>query len=233
MEPTWTEGEDGASLSLEIDGVDGEKRDARDVAAFAGRVRVLADGDAPPGARGASLRDVGLVVAGLCLGALLADLVLSAAFALGLQPSPWLGVVTFGVGALLPVGTVLALQARPLAARSGPVVDRFTLALDASGLSVRGRKRDELRFAFEHLHALEGGRRLVAVLADGTRLELPCDLGDRARHDEIAARFTDMLGRLRARAGGYRGVRVATTRPEERAEAPSNDAPLTPRRAAR
>ena len=227
--PVWTEGDEGASLTLELDAVDAERRDARDVAAFVGKIRMPADDSAVPGSRGTSFRDVGLVIGGFVFGGILADVVLSASFALGFHPSPWFGVAVFGVGAMLPGATVLGSEARKRAARTGPVEDRFTLTLDASGLSVRGRKRDEQRFALGHLHAVEGGRRLVAVLADGTRLELPCDLGDRGRHDEIAARFTDMLGRLRAHGGGYRGPRVATAEPVE----PEEEAPLTPRRAAR
>lgn len=228
--PVWTEGDEGASLTLELDAVDAERRDARDVEAFVGRIRMPADDAAVPGTRRTGLRDAGLVVGGLVCGGVLADVVLSASFALGFHPSPWFGVAIFGVGAMLPGAMVLGLEARTRAARSGPVEDRFTLRLDASGLSLRGRKRDEQRFSLVHLHALEGGRRLVAVLADGTRHELPLDLGDRARHAEIAARFTEMLGRLRARAGGYRGARIAAEAENGELEEP---APLTPRRAAR
>ena len=66
-----------------------------------------------------AVADAGLAVGGLVCGGVLADVVLSASFALGFHPSPWFGVAIFGVGAMLPGAAVLGLEARTRAARSG------------------------------------------------------------------------------------------------------------------
>lgn len=227
MDLAWQEAKEGASLTLEVDATDGDRRDARDVAEFLGHARLpAAEGDAMPGTRGTSVRDVALVLSGIGVGAVVADGVVSASLACGYQPSPYLGVVAFLAGALLPGGAVLALRARAVRALRQPVDDRFTLSLDGEAFVLRGRSRAELRVPLGDVHAFEGDRRLVLVRANGARTELPCDVGDRAAHRAIAARFGDALARLHAQRNAYRGRGVAFA--EEAARDDALDDPAAP-----
>lgn len=205
VELAWKDGADG-ELAVVLDAIDAERRDARDIAAFLGRARAPDPGDAVPGTRGTSAKDVAIVVAGLGAGAVLADLVVSASLALGHTPSPYVGPVAFVVGALLPGLLVLALRVRRVRAFSTTIEDRFELTLDRRGFSLVGHARQGFHVPSRDLHAFEGGRRLVLVRHDGSRVELPCDVGDVGTHRIIAARFTDALARRRVADAGYRGA---------------------------
>jgi hypothetical protein len=202
------EGADGPSLSVELDAVDAERRDAQELATFVGLAHSTPDADPSPFAspRIPRLRDVGLILAGLGVGAALADAVVTASLAAGLTPSPYLGVVTFVLGTLLPAGAWTAWGARGRRERRGqPVEDRFTLSLSAEGFVLRGLARAELRVPLASVCAFEGGRRVVLVDPNGARTELPCDLGDPDAHRALAVRFSDALARIRASGAGYRG----------------------------
>ncbi len=209
-EPRWIEREEGGTFSVEVNGQDREKREAAELAAFAVDAKLSVDVDSPRGRRASNLADFILVLLGSLPALFVADLVAR----LSMSTSPYPFVASFLAAWLLPVAALTLLSRRARAKRKAKAKrfsDRFTFTLAEGAFSFRGSARDEIRAPIEALQAVEGRRRgLVLVRLDGTRTELPCDLGSEDLHRELAARLTSELARARADARGYRGrLRVA------------------------
>jgi hypothetical protein len=64
--------------------------------------------------------------------------------------------------------------------------DRFTLRLDASGLSVAGERSATRTFDLDAMEGFESGRRIGVRKRDGTREDLPCALPVAASADRSA-----------------------------------------------
>jgi hypothetical protein len=227
MPEPWTELEDAGTVVIAFDGMDADKRDAAELAAFARDLATPARDDfelegssSSPMLfdRGATqsltsaMRAMFYFVLGIATGWLAMWGGASLAGLLGV-PLGGLGqIVLFFLGLLTPVSLAMLRDWRAHRAKQALPRDRFTLRLDASGLSVSGEHSATRTFEIDAIDGFEPGRRIAVRKRDGTREHLPCTLPVAGDHAALTARLDAALRTVRSATTGYRGasrVRIA------------------------
>ena len=206
MEP-WEERIDGAAVEISFEGFDADKRDVEEAREFVTAVKTPRDVSVWYAARWVptSPTVTMLFVLGALLGSIADRIVASTPGGADLSFTSYAAVVFVAFLSPFLVGGLVARFRRP-----NPTIEtgRFTLRLDAPGLSVTGASGVRT-FPLGEIEGFEGGARLSVVKQDGTREVLPCSLVAASRHAALAARLDEALRSVRTAAGGYRGVRVA------------------------
>lgn len=222
MAEPWTEVEEEGAVVITFDGIDAEKRDAAELAAF------TRDLTLPPREDGidegpseslwrfdnrrtrsptALLRGMFYLLFGLATGYFAVWTSVAVAELFGVALGGLTQLILFYVGLLTPLGLAAYREWRSRAAnRQAPPRDRFTLRLDSSGLSVVGERRAARTFDLDAIDGFEAGRRLAVRKRDGTREELACALAIAGDHGPLAGRLGEALMRARTATGGYRGA---------------------------
>jgi len=227
MPEPWTEVDDAGTVVIAFDGVDADKRDAAELAAFARDLATPArdDEERAGSSRASMLLDRGStqsvtsamrgmfhLVLGIACGWLAMWGGASLAALLGV-PLQGLGqIILFFLGLLTPVSLAILRDRRAQRAKQAQPRDRFTLRLGASGLVVSGEHCATRTFELDAIDGFEAGRRITVRKHDGTREELPCILPFPADHAALTARLDAALRTVRSATAGYRGasrVRVA------------------------
>lgn len=237
MPDGWTEANEGDAFVVSFDGVDRERRDAREMADFqhashqgAARGFSMGGGNVggPSGYQVVSprARTVGLVV--LC--ALLSPVVLAQCESRGgrwqassapLQWSnaQWLAhlgltfVVLFACASVLAwIGTRRrrgAISPTQPAPALAPTDGRFTLRMTPATFALAGPPGTTAvdPIALERIAGFKGDQRLRVRLSNGAVTTLPCALPGHADHAPLAALLDRKLADVRAMREGYRGSR--------------------------
>jgi hypothetical protein len=204
---SWGESATDDGIAIEFVGTDADRSAAAEITNFK---RALA---APPQQDGTSRPGLGfgrpiapldpLRGAATIIGVIVGALVIGLLGSVGRAQSEILPVGLM-IGVFLPLGIALVLQA--LRARRVTVADeRFTLTVDASGLSIAANGVRERAFSLAEIDHVEGGPRLTVVTTAGKHEVLRCALRRRADHVALSARLNEAIAQVRASAGGYRG----------------------------
>jgi hypothetical protein len=227
----WTEAEDAGAVVITFDGIDADKRDATELAAFTRDLAMPVRDDGhdsrlagspmafdrrPTQSPTSAIRAIFYVLLGIATGyvALRAGIALAAAVGVSLEDAGQIVLVFLGLLAPVSYAVVRELRASH-AKRQGLPHDRFTLRLDSAGLSVTGERSATRSFALDDIDGFAPGRRIGVRRPDGTTVQLPCVLSVSADHAALAARLDAALRNVRSAAGGYRGVRIAVEQPED------------------
>jgi hypothetical protein len=235
----WSETSDGGALVITFDGIDADRRDKAELAAFMSDLNTPADDDDWEGHRSSArpffdarrttsptqaMRVTFLCVLGFVTGWLAIRIGGAVAGWLGRELSGGTQLVLLFLGFVAPLTAAIA---REWSARrrnhAAPAMERFSLRLDPSGLTATGERGTTRTFALESVDGFEGGPRLGVRLRDGTRARLRCVLPLVRDHASLAARLDEALRQVRTANADYRGtprVRVATLAPELDADEP-------------
>lgn len=199
METRWIEHEADGTLTVDVNGVDIAKHEAAEVEAFRTRVHTNIEG----GATRTKPSTVAIVFGGFAFG------MAATRVALAFSANPYLAVGAFFLGALLFPALVEWQKRRMRRMELRRFVDRFRMSVGRDGFVLSSEGGASVRVPLAEVHAFDGGRTLTLVRTDGTRIDLPCDLGKKETHRDLAARLGGEVARLRAETSGYRGPRVA------------------------
>ncbi|MCL2723845.1 MAG: hypothetical protein FWD69_05350 [Polyangiaceae bacterium] len=212
MSLPWTERPVPNGVALDLVAVDGDARDAAELAQFK---RALAEPEAAEARRTwilrprtRSLRESVLVVLSMGIGALSLWLVTGVLSWLGWKFGEEAMIRVIFASFFLPAIVAAVLLDRPwryLRRRRQPAQHPYTLTMDVSGLAVESDGLREQFFPLGAIDHLEGTGRLVVITTAGQREPLHCALTTLKEHSDLAARLNEALTEARADAGGYRG----------------------------